>query len=139
MRLLELMRARRFAPLFWTQFFGAMNDNLFRTAMLIAITYRIYAGDPTRAASLTAFASVVFILPYFLFSAMAGQLADSMERSWLIRIIKIFELFIMIGGMIAISLASISGMFVTLFLLGTHSTFFWATQICIVTTTFADR
>lgn len=121
---LDLFKTRRFAPLFLTQFCGALNDNLFKTAMSILITFRIYSTDPDHAAMLAALAGGVFILPYFLFSATAGQLADGHEKSWLIRGIKIIEIFIMAMSAWALGGTSVSALMGVLFLLGTHSAFF---------------
>ena len=72
---MHLLRKRRFLPLFVTQFLGAFNDNLFKTAMVILVTYYVYS-DPTKEAVFNAISGAVFILPFFLFSALAGQLAE---------------------------------------------------------------
>src|SRR5689334_9078364 len=89
-----LLLKRRFLPLFVTQFLGAFNDNLFKTAMVILVTYKLYQ-DPTHEASFNAIAGGLFILPFFLFSALAGQLADAHDKAWIIRIIKTVEIAIM--------------------------------------------
>src|SRR3954471_8486776 len=91
------MRKRRFLPLFVTQFLGAFNDNLFKTAMVILVTYSIYS-DETKEATFNAIAGGVFILPFFLFSALAGQLADSLDKARMIRWIKSAEIAIMLFG-----------------------------------------
>ena len=84
---INLLAKRRFLPLFATQFLGAFNDNLFKTAMVILVTYHVY-NDPTQEASFNAIAGAIFILPFFLFSALAGQLADALDKARMIRIIK---------------------------------------------------
>src|SRR5581483_5418081 len=86
----RLLLRRRFLPLFATQFLGAFNDNLFKTAIVILVTYGVYS-DPTRESSLNAVAGALFITPFFLFSALAGQLADAHDKAWIIRIIKTAE------------------------------------------------
>ena len=89
--LVRLLTTRRFVPLFATQFLGAFNDNLFKTAMVILVTYYVYS-DPTKEAVFNAISGAVFILPFFLFSALAGQLADSSDKARIIRIVKTAEI-----------------------------------------------
>src|SRR3546814_3129829 len=84
-----LLRSRRFLPLFVTQFLGAMNDNVFKNAFVILVLYGMAEVGGTNAQVLVTVAAGVFILPYFLFSATAGQLADAFEKSRLIRRIKL--------------------------------------------------
>ncbi|MBP7135269.1 MAG: MFS transporter, partial [Sphingomonadaceae bacterium] len=91
---MRLLGQRRFLPLFVTQFLGAFNDNLFKTAMVVLVIYQIYS-DPTKEADFAALASGLFILPFFLFSALSGQLADGRDKAPLIRIIKSAEIAIM--------------------------------------------
>src|SRR3712207_9296839 len=93
---LHLLRTRRFLPLFTTQFLGAFNDNLYKSAMVILVTYAIYS-DETKEATFNAVAGGLFILPFFLFSALAGQLADSIDKARIIRIVKTAEIVIMVG------------------------------------------
>jgi MFS family permease len=119
----RLLGKRRFLPLFVTQFLGAFNDNLFKTAMVMLVTFHIY-DDPTKEASFNAIAGAVFILPFFLFSALSGQLADSNDKARIIRIVKTAEIAIMIVGAIGLVTQSIVLMLVALFAMGTHSTFF---------------
>ena len=77
---MHLVRTRRFLPLFVTQFLGAFNDNLFRTAMVMLVIYGIY-GDPKHEAAFSAVAGALFIAPFFLLSALAGQLADANDKA----------------------------------------------------------
>src|SRR6059058_5593057 len=94
----HLLRARRFVPLFSTQFLGAFNDSLFKQGVVLFVTYQLYS-DAAREAQFNAIAQALFILPFFLLSALAGQLADDHDKSRLIRIIKAAEILIMaVGG-----------------------------------------
>jgi MFS family permease len=128
---LNLLGKRRFLPLFVTQFLGAFNDNLYKSAMVILVTYAIYS-DPTKEATFNAIAGGLFILPFFLFSALAGQLADSGDKARIIRIVKTAEIFIMIGGAIGLLLHSIPIMLAGLFAMGVHSSFFGPIKYAIL-------
>jgi len=119
-----LLNSRRFLPIFVTLFLGAFNDNLFKIAMLTLITYDLSKVMELNAAILNPLAAGLFILPFALFSSLAGQLADKYEKSKQIRIIKIAEVGIMIIGAISLYYSIVWLMFVTLFLLGLQSTFF---------------
>jgi MFS family permease len=120
---LGLMRERRFLPLFVTQFLGAFNDNLFKNAMIFFATYQIFNSveEETR---FSAIATGIFILPFFLFSALAGQLADTYDKARIMRIIKAAEVGIMLVGAVGIFLKSLPLMLVALVGMGIHSTFF---------------
>ncbi|MFN3389650.1 MAG: MFS transporter [Allosphingosinicella sp.] len=120
---LNLLGKRRFLPLFVTQFLGAFNDNLFKTAMVILVTYYVY-NDPTKEATFNAIAGGIFILPFFLFSALAGQLADSTDKARIVRIVKTAEIVIMVFGAAGLLLKSIPLMLLALFAMGVHSSFF---------------
>lgn len=74
-----LMKERRFLPFFITQFLGAFNDNVFKNALIILIAFQAAASDPTRANTLINLCAGLFVLPFFLFSATAGQLSDKYE------------------------------------------------------------
>lgn len=117
----HLISERRFLPYFCTQFLGAFNDNIYRNALAIIITYVLAKENQALIINV---ALVVFILPYFLFGALAGQMADKYEKSWLIRRIKIAEIIIMCVGSLAIYFQSMTMMFVVLFALGSQSAFF---------------
>jgi len=116
--------SRRFLPLFITQFLGAFNDNLFRQAILILITFGLADQIAMQAAVLNNLAVGFFILPYFLFSALAGQLADKYEKSGQIVWIKIWEIILMIIGAFALYLSSLPLLIAVLCGLGLQSTFF---------------
>ena len=120
---LSLLGKRRFLPLFATQFLGAFNDNLYKSAMVILVTYTILR-DPTQEATFNAVAGGLFILPFFLFSALAGQLADSMDKARIVRFVKTAEIFIMIFGAAGLILQNIPLLLAALFAMGVHSSFF---------------
>jgi 1-acyl-sn-glycerol-3-phosphate acyltransferase len=118
-----LLGTRRFLPFFLTQFFGAFNDNLFRNALVVSITYgAVVAADD--AAVLTNLAQGLFILPFFLFSALAGQLADKYEKSGLIRLTRLFEVALMVCAAVALYFGHLPTLFTLLFLLGVLATIF---------------
>lgn len=119
---LSLLGTRRFLPLFVAQFLGAFNDNVFKNAMVILLTYKAIGSIP--ADQLVAIAAGLFILPFFLFSAIAGQLADKYEKTRMIRWIKLAELPCMIFGALSFVMGSEYMMLAALFLLGVQATFF---------------
>lgn len=127
----RLLGQRRFLPLFATQFLGAFNDNLFKMAMVVLVTYEILQ-DPTKEANFSALASGLFILPFFLLSAVSGQLADTRDKSLLIRIIKTAEILIMIVGAAGLLLHSIPLLLIALTAMGVHSTFFGPIKYAIL-------
>ena len=119
-----LLVSRRFLPLFVTQFLGATNDTLFKNAIGILIIYRLLVDNPGQSQLLVSAAAGIFILPYMLLSSAAGELADRMEKSRLIRLIKIAEICIMVLGAAGLFIGNPYLLLVVLFLLGIHSTFF---------------
>lgn len=119
-----LLRTRRFAPLFWTQFLGAFNDNVFRFALIIFVTFTVAERSGLDTRMLVVLSGGVFVLPFFLFSALAGQLADKYEKSRLIRRIKSAEIVIMVLGACAFWLGNYHFLLAVLFLMGAQSTFF---------------
>ncbi len=126
-----LMKQRRFLPLFATQFLNAFNDNFYKMAMVILVTFTIYK-DPETEAWFNALAGGLFILPFFLFSALAGQLADSTDKTRMIRLIKSAEIGIMIVGASGIWLHNVPLMLLALFSMGMHSTFFGPIKYAIL-------
>lgn len=120
----NLLNTKRFLPLFITQFFGAFNDNVFKNAFLIWFTYDIAVKLDFSASIMATITSGIFILPFFLFSALAGQVADKFEKSKLIRLIKIAEIAIMIFAFVGFYFTNIGLLLTLIFLMGTHSTFF---------------
>jgi len=127
----HLLRARRFVPLFATQFLGAFNDSLFKQAVVLFVTYQLFS-DPHREFQFSAIAQGLFILPFFLFSALSGQIADDHDKARLIRIIKFAEILIMIVGGAGLMLANIPLMLAGVFAMGVHSTFFGPIKYAIL-------
>ncbi len=119
----HLLRTKRFLPLFLTQLLGAFNDNLFKFSMVILVTYGIYQSESEDFA-FNALASGLFILPFFLFSSLAGQLADNYDKARITRLVKTLEIFIAVIGGVGLWLHNIPVMLTALFLLGLQSTFF---------------
>jgi acyl-[acyl-carrier-protein]-phospholipid O-acyltransferase/long-chain-fatty-acid--[acyl-carrier-protein] ligase len=121
---LSLLGKRRYGPLFGVQFLGAFNDNLFKFSLLFLANFGVHAAAPGKAEMLAALATGLFILPYFLFSSIAGQLADSTDKARLVRIVKGAEVGIMALGLAGFALASVPMLLGALFLMGVHSTLF---------------
>lgn len=120
---IALLNKRRFLPLFVTQFLNAFNDNFFKMAMVMLVTYSIYC-DQEQEAQFNALAGAVFILPFFILSAISGQIADSADKRTVIRWVKTAEVGIMLVGAAGIYLHNIPLMLLVLFAMGVHSTFF---------------
>jgi len=121
----HLLKVRRFAPLFITQFFGAFNDNVFKNALVFLVTYKIAIDQGwDNVQTIVPLAGAVFIAPFFLFSSLAGQLSDKLEKSRLIRIIKFIEILLMMLACYGFYTEDVTILIVTLFLMGTQSTFF---------------
>lgn len=121
---LNLLKDRRFLPLFLTQFLGAFNDNLFKNALVILIAYRAMRVGGLGPDALVALCAGVFILPFFLFSATAGQIADRLSKSQLMRWVKGFEIVIMGLAALGFLTSNLMLLFSVLFLMGLQSTFF---------------
>ncbi len=121
---LNLLKVNRFLPLFLTQFFGAFNDNVFKNALVILITYQLSSSYKLNAEILITIAAGIFILPFFLFSATAGQIADKFEKSRLIRYTKMAEVLLMVLASVGLYTQSIFMLMFVLFLIGTQATFF---------------
>jgi len=119
-----LLKEKRFAPFFTTQLLGAFNDNLYKNALVALLSFGALQLSAEKAGSLIAIAAGIFILPFFLFSAFSGQIADKYEKSMLIRRIKLAEIVIMCLGAIAFWLGSVPMLMAILFLMGVQSAFF---------------
>ncbi len=128
----QLLRERRFAPFFWTQFLGAANDNVYKNALVIFVAYHAAAGSTLDANTLVNLAAGLFILPFVVLSATAGQVADKYEKSRLIRFIKVLEIAIMAIGAVGFYLHSLILLFVALLLMGVHSTMFGPVKYAIL-------
>lgn len=120
----RLLATRRFLPLFATQALGAFNDNAFRNALAILITYDLAAGQGIDATLVITLAAGLFIVPFFLFSAIAGALADKYDKATLSRRFKLIEIVLMVLAAIGFTIESITWQLVVLFLMGTQSAFF---------------
>jgi MFS family permease len=118
----DLMRSRKFAPFFWTQFFGAFNDNVFKNALVILIAFKTV--NEAESGLWINLASGLFILPFILFSPLAGQICDKYEKARVIRIIKLYEIVIMAFGAVGFYWGNTWFLIAVLFFMGLHSTFF---------------
>ena len=136
----NLMRQRRFLPLFLTQLLNALNDNLYKQAMVLFVVYQVYDSAETET-FVSGIATALFVLPFVLFSATAGQLADMRNKTTIIRWIKFAEIIIMSVGATGLLLAAkgvqivtlaIPLMFLALFAMGMHSTFFGPIKYAIL-------
>ncbi|WP_255326460.1 acyl-[ACP]--phospholipid O-acyltransferase [Sphingobium sp. EM0848] len=129
---LSLLTKRRFAPLFVVQFLGAFNDNLLKFALLFLANFGLYHAQPDKAEMLATIATGLFILPYFLFSALAGQLADAWDKAKLVRAVKAAEVVIMSLAVTGFWLESVPLLLSCLFLMGLHSTIFGPVKFSIL-------
>lgn len=151
----HILRRRRFLPLFATQLFNAFNDNLYKTAMVLFVVYVVYNSEAEEA-MFSALASGVFILPFFVLSALAGQMADMGDKARIVRVVKACEIGIMAVGGVGLFIAwqgiecaaatgeclaqphplltaaSIPLMLLALFAMGVHSTFFGPIKYAIL-------
>ncbi|MBS3929462.1 MAG: MFS transporter [Sphingomonadales bacterium] len=136
----HLIHSRRFLPLFVTQLLNAFNDNLFKNAMVLFVVYSVYQSEQAEG-QFSAIASAIFILPFFVLSAVSGQLADMRDKARIIRIVKAAEIGIMLVGAAGLLMASrgimVSSVAIPLMLLallgmGIHSTFFGPIKYAIL-------
>ncbi len=131
----QLLLQRRFGPFFATQFLGAFNDNLYKNALIVLLVFAAsnnVAETSGETHSLVNLAAGLFILPFFLFSATAGQLADKYDKASLVRRIKLAEIVVMLAGAAALLLDSTAGLLAVLFLMGMQSTFFGPVKYAIL-------
>ena len=128
----RIFKARGFWPFFYTQFFGAFNDNVLKNAMAILITYKAYSIGGISPEQMVSLCGGIFILPFFLFSAISGQLADKFSKPKLIRVVKALEIAIMSLGLLGFVNESIMLLLVALFLMGLHSTLFGPVKYSIL-------
>ncbi|RJX71994.1 MFS transporter [Vibrio sinensis] len=120
----SLLKQRRFLPYFVTQFFGAFNDNIFKNVLLLFVAFAGVGMLPISSNLFINLAAGLFILPFFLFSASAGVLADKYEKAWFIRKVKLAEIGIMLLGAIGFITESYLILLFLLFLMGMQSAFF---------------
>jgi MFS family permease len=133
-----LFTKRRFLPFFITQFLGALNDNLFKNALLVIVVSTAIASADSSTNFITNLAAGLFILPFFLFSTMAGHLADRFDKAYLMRRIKFTEIILMLIGCFALWQVNIHLMLVVLFLLGVQSAFFGPLKYAIIPQHISD-
>lgn len=133
----ELLGSRRFLPYFITQFLGAFNDNVFKQALVLAILFKIGTSiDPN---VLINFSALLFILPFFLFSALGGQLGEKYPKHQLIRLIKFAEILIMLLGSVSVLLGHLPMMLAVLFAMGSQSALFGPVKYSILPLHLAER
>lgn len=128
----ELLGERRFWPLFWTQFLGAFNDNLFKTFLTLMVTYEAINLAGVNKDLLVPLAAGIFILPFFLFSATAGQLSDRLRKSDVMRVVKLVEIGIMACAALGFYSQNVVLLLIVLFLMGLQSTFFGPAKYSII-------
>ena len=133
-----LLKERRFAPFFGVQFLGALNDNVFKQALVILLTYSTARYTTMSTDILQNLAQALFVLPFFLFSATAGQLADKYEKSRLIRATKLLEIAVMALAVVGFALMSLPLLLVVLFLMGAQSALFGPVKYAIIPQQLAD-
>ena len=120
----KLLKQKKFLPFFLTQFLGALNDNLFKTVLITLVAFHASSLGDIDGATMATLLPGLFILPFFLFSATAGQIADKYEKSQIIRWVKIFEIWIMLFAAMGFYLHHFWLLASALFLMGMHSTLF---------------
>lgn len=128
----SLLKSKWFAPFFATQFLGAFNDNIFKNTLMLMITFGASEALGMDINTVLNLAAMLFILPFFLFSGIAGQITDKYEKSALIRKIKLFEIAIMLGAAVGLIYQQYSFLLMLLFLMGTQSTFFGPAKYAIL-------
>ena len=127
-----IVKDKKFWPLFWTQFLGALNDNFLKNALVVLITFKGVQLFGMGSSSIVALASAIFILPFVVLSPLAGQLSDKYEKSMLVRYTKIMELIIMLLACLGFYLELYPLLLVVLFLMGTQSTLFGPVKYSII-------
>lgn len=126
----SLLGKRRFLPFFVTQLLGAFNDNVFKQALVLAILYEL--GTNADASLLVNLCALLFILPFFMFSALGGQFGEKYEKAWLIRRIKFAEILIMLAGAAGMLLGNLPLLLLVLFCMGTQSALFGPVKYSIL-------
>ncbi len=133
-----LLKQRRFAPFFWTQFSGAANDNVFKFAFTVMVTYQLSVSWlPPAMAGLVI--GALFILPFLLFSATAGQLTDKYDKTAMIRFVKNLEIGIMLMAAFGFSTDNIAVLLLCTFLMGLHSTLFGPVKFAYLPQVLSER
>lgn len=135
--LFSLVASRRFGPFFFTQFLGAFNDNVFRQALILLIASGVVSTVSVNTLNNVALA--LFILPFFLFSALAGQVADKYDKATLVRKIKMVEVFIMSTAAVGFFFDGVYFLLAVLFCMGLQSTFFGPIKYSIIPQHLIDK
>ncbi len=135
--LFSLLASRRFGPFFFTQFLGAFNDNVFRQALILLIASGVVTSVSVNTLNNVALA--LFIVPFFLFSALAGQVADKHDKAFLVRKIKFVEICIMVAAAIGFYFDAVYFLLAVLFFMGLQSTFFGPIKYSIIPQHLDDR
>ncbi|MCP1659891.1 MFS transporter [Neisseria perflava] len=137
---LNFPTSRRFAPLFGTQFFGALNDNIFKTALFVMISFfGLGKNDLLPPSQMLNLGAMLFILPYFLFSALSGQLSNKFDKAKLARAVKLLEIAIMAVAAFGFYIQSAPLLLLCLFAMGTHSTLFGPLKYAILPDYLNDK
>ena len=137
--MIKLLFVRRFMPLFWTQFLGAFNDNFFKSALMMLITYRIGDAAGIDPRILVNAAAGIFILPFFVFAPTASDLADKYDRSDLMRWVKFAEIIVMSGALLGFWLGNVWLLMFVLFMMGAQSAFFSPAKYSILPQHLAEN
>jgi MFS family permease len=128
----QLLKTRRFLPFFGTQFLGAFNDNLFKNALVVLLIYQAASWTTLRPEVLANLVAGIFILPFLLFSATAGQLADKYDKAKLACLVKLLEIILMLVAGVGFAIHSLAWLMSALFLFGVHSTLFGPVKYAIL-------
>jgi 1-acyl-sn-glycerol-3-phosphate acyltransferase len=134
-----LFRERRFAPFFWTQFLGALNDNVFKVGFSSLVTYQTARFSGVDAKTAAFLISAIFILPFVLFSATSGQIADKFDKATLTRFVKTFEIAVMLIGGAGFITHHAPLLYLCTFLMGVHSTLFGPVKYAYLPQHLDDR
>ncbi len=132
----QLLSSRRFLPFIMTQFFSAFNDNVLRQALIVLIAVSVVGSQINVLNNLSL---ALYIAPFFLFSALAGQVADKYDKAFLIRVIKMLEVLIMMLAATGFVFNQLGILLLALFLMGAHSTFFGPLKYSIIPQHLADN
>ena len=135
----DLLTSRRFAPMFFTQFLGAFNDNLFKSALVTLITYELKQFHGISSGVLVTIVAGLFILPFFLFSSLAGEISDKFEKSFVVKMTKLTELILMILTAICFVKLNIFLLIILLFFMGAQSTFFGPLKYSVIPELLAEH
>lgn len=134
-----LFKQKRFLPLFLTQFQGALTDNLIKNMLVLTAAFEIYAKRPSLSVIVIALSGALLMLPFFIFSAVSGQIADRFDKAFVTRFIKAFEVLLMLLAVYGFMHESVLILLFVVFLLGTHSTFFGPIKYSILPQHLEER